>query len=300
MAAIYAVVRDETSGALTAKMTWESGKAPSPIAPDNTDFCSFSVFGTTLLIGVSPERKQLDVYEVSDGGTAIERKGQLDVKLAYDTVSCFSVGGRPHVVAYEPKTGTFDFFRVTETLSLESIYSYSRSYGLVTTGYTTVHAYEYQGKMFLVAYNTGNGDVKIYQLEVTAEEPLSMDCVWAHTWSPGWVRFSFFKMGKENFFLKSNVRHKTVYIDHLNDDATTGSRPVGRNLPLPLDLDIVQTFSLSGCIYFMAYRQTGEIVVNRLHTDCQGWTEELTFAAMEHAICASPFSQGDAQFLFLY
>ncbi|MFO7593660.1 MAG: hypothetical protein R6X15_06415 [Pseudomonadota bacterium] len=300
MAAIYAIGCDKKNGALTVKTTWEDSTASSSLVSGSTGFCSIEAYGRNLLVGTCPEKKRLDIYDVSAGGTELEDKGWLEVKLAYTTVSGFSVAGVPHVVAYEPKAGTFEFFHVARDLTLKSVYSYSKTYGSVTTDFTTVEAYEYQGEMLLLGYNSANGDVKVYRLQVTAFEPLTMRCVWSKDWSPGWVRFSFFKLGKENFFLKSNIRHKTVYIDHVNDDASTGSRPVGRHLPLPLDLSIVQTFEVAGCVRFMAYRESGEAVINRLHTDCQGWTEELMFTAKDHAVCAVPLSQGEECFLFMY
>ncbi len=297
MAVIYAVHCSGESMKPEIRETWEDkGELPE----DYQDFCAFRAYDCNLLVTTAPDRKQVDVYRMLPDGSGVKKVGGLAVNIGYEKVCCFSVGGIPHIVCYESASGVFDFYRVDADFKLEHIYSYSKTYGQISTGFTTIDAYQYKGEMLLLGYNTNSGDVKIYQLEVPADEPLSLSCVWSKAWSPGWVRFTFFSMGSENFFLKSNIKHSTVYIDHLNDDPSSGSSPVGRNLPLPIDLDIVRAFQLNGCIHFLAYRKSGSTALNRLHSDCKGWTEELTFTAQVKAMCAVPLYEDDTTYLFLY
>jgi len=76
---------------------------------------------------------------------------------------------------------------------------------------------------------------------------------WTKEWAQGWTRFAFFKMGGENFFLKTNPPHKNVNIDHMVDNPAEGSHPVGTHLPLALDLDVVAAVNFKHNAYFASY-----------------------------------------------
>jgi hypothetical protein len=122
----------------------------------------------------------------------------------------------------------------------------------------------------------------MYTLAVTAVStdpevpPLLMTPVWSHQWAKGWTRFAFFQLGGENFFLKTNTWKPNVNIDHVLDSLAAGTIEVGTRMSLheAQELSNVEPFVL-GCAdpHFATYiSKSGEVTLNRFHSDCLGWT----------------------------
>ncbi len=297
--AIYAITK--TNEALDARQTWESDKGAGGFSADYCNFCTMEVEKTTVLAAMNPSGKSIDIYQPAVDGSGLTLRQANRVNIAYQNLCSFTVAGLPHLLAYDPASGAVDFFEVNGELELKHIYSYCKTYGEVTTGWTTVQAYQYRGMMLLLGYDMNNGKVAIYQLQVTATEPLSLTSVWTDDWAEGWTRFSFFQMGGENFFLKSNIKHKHVFIDHLVDNPAEGSHPVGKNLPLSINMTAVKTFELDGDIHFAAYLAgSGATSLYRIHSDCKGWSDESGFTAVTGGSVVVPFSAGGELFLLVY
>jgi hypothetical protein len=104
-------------------------------------------------------------------------------------------------------------------------------------------------------------------------------------WAPGWTRFSFFQLGGEPFFLKTNVKKLNVNIDHVLDTLSAGTAEVGtllqNQLPDALKLTNVEPLLLNAADpWFVTYiASTGIATLNRIHADCLGWTKGAGFKA---------------------
>lgn len=298
--AIYMVARQKGSGGLSISQTWSSNKGNSGFNAGYSDFTTAVVDGDTLLLAADPAAKHIDIYLPATDGSGLTLKQQNTVEIGYHALSGFTIAGVPHVVAYEPESGKVDFYRIDNDLGLTKIYSFCRTYGLVTSGWTTMQAYQYRGTMLLLGYDNTNGAVAIYQLQVTATSPLSVSCVWKDTWAKSWTRFCFFRMGGENFFLKSNTLYKHVFIDHLMDNADEGSHPVGKHLPEAfLDMSAAQTFAFDGNIFAIACKDT-DATIYRIQADCQSMTEEATFDTVPDASRIVSIEQGGNTLLLVY
>lgn len=299
---IYRVSR-RNGEAMTVEQVWREVKGNSGFAAGYDSFCRCVTPGDQqeTLLALDPESRRIDGYCLADGGEDLMPVHQTSVPRPYSAIRAFNVGGQPHLLGYEPKSGTFDIYRIGENLSLTHIAEYARNYGHPTTGLTTIAPYSYRGEMLLLGYDMGNGLVSIYRFEVTAEAALTVNLLWSHQWSEGWTRFSLFQLGGENFFLKTNLQHKTVYIDHLCDDPTQGSHPVGRHLPLPIDLTATTLFALGGEHYIATYRGgDGSATLERLHDDCQGWSQAASFTAVTAGNRIVPLMKDNTRFLLIY
>lgn len=296
--AIYTIAPSGEWDRCEADLLW-SGMKGSDIGADYDAFCPLAGHPDRLCASSSAERT-IDVYALSVQKPHLEKLASTPVDHAYNSVRSFTVAGEPWLVAYEKEAGLLDFFRVDKDFSLRPTCSYSRAYGDTTRGYTAVHPFSYRGDMRLLAYCSDDGRAAVYRLSVTADEPLRVAPAWNAKWAEGWTRFSLFRLGGENYFLKTNTIYKSVYIDHLADEAAEGSHPVGRHLPLPIDLTATCTFEMAGCLYIGTYRAEGAATVNRLRSDCQGWDTACRFEAVESAAHLVPLEADGTACLFLY
>lgn len=298
-ATIYAIGEGATFDSLTVTNSWtDTGGA---VAEGLSAFCAMEAGGNSYLLAMSP-KSELYCYQVESDGSGVTLVYSQQLKQAYDILRIFPMGGAPHLPGYASKSGQIDAYRFNDELNVEQVLSYARTYGAVTSGFTTIETYQYNGMALLLAYNMVNGDVAIYQLQVPSDSAMSISEPWSHNWAEGWTRFTLFGMGNENFFLKSNIKYKSAYIDHLNADPTQGSTPVGRHLPLSLELDVVQAFPYAGNNYFLTYKaDTGSATLEHIDCDCQGWSQAAGFTAVTGASVAVPILvDGKAPMLFLY
>ncbi len=299
--ALYTVSAGKDYGTVDVKLSWKSLKDVTGFNPNYTAFCALPAPKQDILFALCAAAKTIDTYHLSNDGSALQPVRKATVEREYDLIRSLNVGGVAHLFAYEASSGAMDFYRVGEDLSLTLVYHYAATYGNITTGYTTLEPYAYNGEMLLLAYDRNSGRVATYQLGVTADAPLTLAQVWSGSWAQGWTRFSLFALGGENFFLKSNTKYETVYIDHLADNAADGSHPVGRRLPLPLDLTLNQTFQLDGTMHLFTYKaDDGSGTIERIRCDCQGWSQAAAFAVVPAAGHAVVLGNDDATCLFVY
>ena len=93
----------------------------------------------------------------------------------------------------------------------------------------------YRNSVYIVMYAFDTGKYKKYQLFTPANTALYPTVDLVRHLGQTWTRFAFFQFGGENFFIKTNLAHKKVNIDHFMDDANEGSHPV-LNTPAPTDM----------------------------------------------------------------
>lgn len=275
--AIYQVSPGRNYVGLDLTLLWEQAMCEEGVSGGYNGFCSYAHEEKVVVLAMQSNAKHIDAYQLDETTGQLVLVQHTSVALPYDNISAFTIGGMPHVVAYHMTSGTLDFYRVHDGLGLTLIYSYNRTYGTVTTGYTTLIAYDYQGMMLLLAYNQTTGDVATYQLQVTSSEPLILTLLWSTKWSVGWHNFALFQLGGENFFLKSNLtRGNETYIDHLVDNPANGSRPVGRHLP-PLTPTALAALAFDGIQYFATYDAKGTLDIYRIRNECTSWAAAGVF-----------------------
>lgn len=263
---LYRVDRGADYDTLQLRKTWQDDH---PAAQSYRSLCATRLSEGSGALALAADGKWLDVFHLAPQGE-LTLGDHIALDTVYDLVRAFLVGGKPHVVCYAADNGTIDVYRLEADAGLTAVAQYRRTYGTLTTGFTTVEPYSHRGAMLLLCYNKTSGEAVIYQLQVAATQPLTVEQRWTAAWAPGWVHFALFSLGGEAFFLKSNVEHgDMVYIDHFADDPTRGSHPVGAHLPaLPAAPRIA--FDFDGSPLFATIEQ-GELNVNRIHVDCQGW-----------------------------
>jgi hypothetical protein len=267
------------------------------VGPDYTSLFQFESGGQTYLIGYNRRRSALDAYQIIEGPPWITRAmSHPKVGSGFDSIEPFVIGNRPHLACYTSESGLFKLFSFGDGLSVSEPYEYYRTREPApTVGFTTVKSFTCFGQVLLLGYDIDDGRVAMYKVSVTATSPpaippLRISHVWAHQWSKGWTRFAFFQFGGETFFLKTNVVHQNVNIDHVLDDLS-GTAEVGTHLDLwhAKQLHTVQPFSMeNGDPYFVTYERTGEITLNRFHGNCLGWSRAGTYKSIEGATHVVP------------
>ncbi|WP_407334170.1 hypothetical protein [Enterovibrio sp. 27052020O] len=194
----------------------------------------------------------------------------IPVNEPIDTLQGFYFGGQPWLLSYHHDADTVHFYRFdSEAVTITPVTSIR-----VGKGFTTVQPLYYRNDVFFVAYNKDTGDVVKFQIVAPAYSPLYAQKTWSATWAQGWTRFSFFRLGAENFFIKTNEKYLKVNIDHFMDNIDQGSHPV-LNQPASaemLSLTKVQTFyDVHHNPYFFTYQPKGVMTFNRFDGDCEGW-----------------------------
>lgn len=261
----------------------------------------FEFGGNTRLLAYGKETGALDAFQLLDSAPWLSKMSQKSViDTGFDGLEPFLLGNQPYLMCYSAKDGAFQFYGISENLSLSKPYYYSREREPgATQGFSMVKAFDSLGQLGIMGYNTEDGHVAIFRVSVRTTSPpgvppLSLTPVWSHQWSRGWTRFAFFQFGGENFFLKTNVLKPNVNIDHILDDLS-GSVPVGSHLDLrsAQQLDIVRSLNLpDGGPHFLTYEKTGETTLNRIRSDCLGWTTVASFRSKETASHLVPLAAG--------
>ncbi|MBU7001103.1 MAG: hypothetical protein HXS41_06005 [Theionarchaea archaeon] len=297
--AIYSIQPGKVANTLIVEQVWSVATGTLP--EGYTSIFPFAINSDSYMLMYDKTTHEADMYLIK-GTTWMNRVASQDLDSGFDIMNSFLLANQPHILAYNAKSGTFEFFLIEQNLTLSLLYTYSKSYGDdATVGYTTVQPFSYRGSVYYLCYNFDTGGIAVYQLSVPETEPLKTTGIYLHEWAQGWTRFAFFKVGGENFFLKTNTKYVNVNIDHIVDDPSQGSHPVGTHLNLPQDLDTVAAFSMNGGDpYFVTYKKSGETTFNRIHGDCLGWTQEAALSTVEDASLAVPFQIGSMNYVLIY
>jgi hypothetical protein len=298
---IYSIQTSDAAEKLKVEQVWPD-KSKTGLPSGYSIITPGLVNKDTYLFAQKDADSTIDIYKGRDNGTWLKLIRTEKIKTPCSIMSTFFLGDNPYLLAYEAKSGVFEFSRIEDDLSPTAVYSYSKSYGDdQTTGYTVVAPFAYRELVCCMCYNTDTGKIAVYQLLVPSGRPLQMSLVYLHTWAQGWVRFAYFTLGEENFFLKSNIKYHNVNIDHIVDDPVQGSHPVGTHLDLPLDLDSVASFYMNGGDpYFITYKKNAQTTYNRIHGDCLGWTQQAGMNSAENCNVLCPFTVGSEQFALFY
>jgi hypothetical protein len=179
-----------------------------------------------------------------------------------------------------------------------------------TQNFTEVTPFVSLGLVYVLCYDGVKGTVAVYSLDVISSSaggvpPLNMLNVWYHHWAKGWHVFSFFQLGKSNFFFKINTAKLNVNIDHLQDNPAMGSVEIGSwlqdQMPNALDVTLASIIPWeNGEPYLSTYDgKTNDLNIYRIHADCQGWTK-LNSTTVDPSTQLYTYRLGDTSFLLFY
>lgn len=204
----------------------------------------------------------------------------LETATPYQTLKPFIVKnvGQPeqlYLFAYQRDENRFDFFRIESDVAR---FVHSFPCRLEGEAFSVTHVFEGYQRHLLMAYDKKSGESRIYEIQERNGD-LSVSLLWEKKWAPGWEHFSFFTLGKENFFFKTNVdpmvKNKMVNIDHYMDTPSDGAHPVCTTLPKEaLNASAVAGIPLSEGPGLIFADENG-FSVHRIHSDCQGWHCQL-------------------------
>jgi hypothetical protein len=273
----------------------------NPVADNIQCLATFELNSITYLVGFENNTLLADIYLAFNeaDGTYLNLKTQNSVTFNASMAEMMYAGEVPVCLAYDPSSGNINFLQIAPDLSFSSVHSLL----YVGTGITTIKAFTYRGDQFLIAYNMNTGSVTKYQIVASNLTSISATIVWSAKWAVTWTRFSFFQMGAENFFIKTNLKAVKVNIDHFMDDPNEGSHPV-LNMDAPpqmIGLNNVNAFvDPKGFPYFATYRTTGEMTFNRIHGSCLGWDIECQIITDTNQNLMLPFLINKNNYLILY
>jgi hypothetical protein len=294
--------------ALLFGINTDKGFEVNPVDPEKIDpvadnlqcLATFALNSNTYLVGFENNTLQADIYLTFNqaDGTFLNFKTQNSVTFNASMVEMMYAGEVPVCLAYDPVSGNINFLQINQELSLSPVFSLN-----VGTGITTIKAFTYRSDQFLIAYNMNTGYVTKYQIIATNLTAISATNVWSAKWAVTWTRFSFFQMGAENFFIKTNLNAVKVNIDHFMDDSNEGSHPV-LNMDAPpqmIGLNNVNAFvDPKGFPYFATYRTTGELTFNSIYGSCLGWDIECQMNTEANRSLMLPFLINKNNYLILY
>jgi hypothetical protein len=304
---VFSVTPGSKVDTLTVK---EVGKPP--LSGKYSSLTPISIGGQVNLLGYDPSQDHFDIYAFTPAAPWLkEASAKPVIGKAKDIISGFTLGNLPYVCVYTAKNGVFETYSVGTDLSFSSQpYKFYRNHELaVSHGFTTLKPFTQFGEVALLGYRADTGYVAMYSVSVSVSSsapgvpPLIMLPIWAHPWAPGWMRFAFFYLGGEPFFLKTNVKVLNVNIDHVLDTLSAGTSEVGtllqNQLPDALKIANVEPFTLgNGEPYFVTYISgTGAATLNRIHADCLGWTQVASFKAPPKSTTVTPVTSGGQVFL---
>lgn len=233
---------------------------------------NFQLNGETYIVAFDATNSTATTYQAFDekSGKYFEQVATQKVDFGCAIVEPFYMAGQPMLICYDGTKWEYaDFIQIGADFNLKSVYG-----AKIGEGNTTVKPFEWRYGVFFIAYNMNTGDVAKYQLSVPSSQALYAEKVWTDSWAQGWTRFSFFQMGGENFFIKTNVKYNKVNVDHFMDGADEPSHPV-LNIDAPdqmRGLAAVSAFTdAKGFPYFSTLRDTGEITFNGIYGSVLGW-----------------------------
>ncbi|MGF1766365.1 hypothetical protein L4D06_03110 [Enterovibrio makurazakiensis] len=230
--------------------------------------CSYSIF--TL-----QNPSVLIVSKTFDAKSQSYFSHQISIPCEYpiDTLHSFYFGGQPWLLSYHQDSDYVQFYRfdgktITPVTAIR-----------IGKGFTTVQPLYYRNDVFFVAYNKTSGDVVKFQIVAPAYSPLYAQQVWSATWAQGWTRFAFFRLGAENFFIKTNEKYLKVNIDHFMDSIELGSHPVLNEAASPTMLaqsDVQTFYDANQNPFFFTYQPDGVMTFNRFDGNCEDWKLALS------------------------
>jgi hypothetical protein len=276
-----------------------------------TSLIPLDIGSNSYLVGYRLDGDRADAYQIGSEAVPFTKvSSNIALGEGWDAVCHFLLGNRPHLMCYRRQSGVFGFSEAYENLSVSRPYRWGhpRDPGL-SVGFTTVKPLVCIGQVYFLGYNFDSGNVVLYSLSVTATSAstgvpsLVAHHLWQRSWAQGWTRFAFFRLGGENFFLKTNTRHPNVNIDHVRDNPADGTVEVATQMDLhdAQGLDICEAFTLgNGEPYFVTYKKTAETVLYRFHADCQGWTQVASGPTVQNASHIVPITSGNRTALLFY
>ena len=289
---IYKVAAGKQYNQLQALAVWSN---PDMLPKNYTAFTSYNSDESAYVVSFNIQTKTADTYLLATGGDGLKKVNAASCKGAYIQLSTAAFNNNQYILGYDAASGAFDFYQVGTSQSLNPIYSFAGP-----TSLTTASLFTYRGALYFVGYNTNTGAVAYYQVTASGSG-ITAAQIWSDTWAQGWTRFTFFQMALENFFFKTNTKYVNCNIDHIMDDPSTGSHPVGTKLPLSQNLTVVQAFYFAGDVYFATYLAAdGSVTLNRFLASGQGWAEGASFATFKQGSAVVPLYQGTDTYLLFY
>jgi hypothetical protein len=262
------------------------------------------VNNSPYLIAYNPAAATADVYEVTASAPYLSlSKTKLAIGKVKDKLNVFTLGNLPYLSVYTAKNGVFQVYSVGRDLSLSKPYEFYRNHELaLSQNFSTLKFFVQFGQVIALGYRD-DGYVATYTASIVNTSPagyppLLLTPVWSHMWAPGWTRFAFFSLGGELFFLKTNTKKLNVNIDHVLDTLSSGTTEVGtllqNQLPDALKITNVEPLLMGNSDpWFVTYiSSTGAATLNRIHSDCLGWTQGASFKAPTGGTTVTPLLAG--------
>lgn len=242
----------------------------NPISGNTQCMDTFYLNGISYVISFETNTGAYQICQVCDSsGMFLSQKAQGKVSFNATQLAMLNTGDTQLCLACDGTSGNINVLKIASDLSITQVYTLSAGAGI-----TTLKSFAYRKQYFFIAYAIASGAVSKYEVDTTVN-PITINEVWNASWAKGWTRFSFFQMGAENFFIKTNINYNKVNIDHFMDDPNEGSHPV-LNIDAPPQmqgLNNVNAFTdQMGFPYFATYNANGLMTFNQIYGNCLGWT----------------------------
>jgi len=306
---VYAIRPAGKSDELTLDQVWQQD-GTTPLQSGYRHLMAVQAGGSSVLVAVDSATNMATAFRTNEAGRGfVSVAAALSIGGPWDIIEPFLMGNRPHLLTYAARSGQFRFYPLDDDLRSGPPYQFQRNHAPgATAGFTVAHPIVVGGLVFFLCYGFDNGRVLIYSLSATANSPaevapLSSLTVSEHQWATRWTRFAFFDLGGGPYFLKTNVGRLNVNIDKVRDNPADGTTEVGTNLNLAdaLQLDIVRTVYPKGSEpYFLTYIKNGSVTLNRIHSDCKGWTAEAGATCVADATQIVPWRVGQDCYVLFY
>lgn len=270
------------------------------IAEDITCMDYFLLNNNAYVIAFEKISEIFYVYRFSsDKGSFFEEISESMLSVKASALATINNGETVLCLAYDATSGDLSFLNIDAELSIDVVYKLN-----IGKGVTTLKTFIYRKQLYFIAYNIETGHVSKYEIYIDkSSQAVSAQEVWKDCWAEGWTRFSFFQLGAENFFIKTNIKYSKVNIDHFMDDSDEGSHPV-LNIDVPEQMDglnNVNAFSGAwGYPFFATYRVNGEITFNSIYGNCLGWNMESELYTESNRYLMLVVSVSDKYYLMLY
>jgi len=220
---------------------------------------SFTLNEFAYLLTFEKDSGTIDIYQTIDNnGIYMNALTKNKVPFNASLLAIMYANTIPICIAYDQSSGQITFLEIQPDLTLLPFNTLNAGQGI-----TTLKTFSSKGDWFVLAYNMSTGAVSKNQILISTTTPLTLSLknVWTSLWAQSWTRFSFFQIGAENFFIKTNLTKSKVNIDLFINDPNEGSHLV-LNSKAPsqmIGLNNVNAFTDSnGFPYFATYRNNGE------------------------------------------
>ena len=270
-----------------------------PIAENIQCIESFMLNNITYIIAFDKNNSYY-IYQALSSGLFMVQLSTGIISSTANLISILDISGTFFCLVYDSIQNMLIFFKITSDLKLEQVYQLN-----APGTFTTLKTFSYREKTFFIMYDIITGSVYKYQVAInTSPETFSVENVWSDTWAKGWTRFSFFQLGTENFFIKTNISYKKVNIDHFMDDPNEGSHPV-LNIDAPEQMidanNVVVFLNTKGFPFFATYNSTnGMLTFNSIYANCQGWDSECELTTDSEQELMLTFCINSENYILLY